>query len=158
MHQQTHKAFCAAISLTWSCVQVNSDEAGAGFAEVGALSEAKDALREAVQVPLQHPHLFQKGSLARFSFLQVVCYCQYACHIPASGCCSCKTICSFGTSGHDSDRSCCHTAVLAGMQASWVTGFAASLAAALCCARHWPATLALPVNHVDCFHLALTPK
>ncbi|DBA76458.1 TPA: hypothetical protein ACH3X2_008527 [Trebouxia sp. C0005] len=44
---------------------VNSDEAGAGFAEVGALSEAKDALREAVQLPLQHPHLFQKGSLAR---------------------------------------------------------------------------------------------
>ncbi|DBA81560.1 TPA: hypothetical protein ACH3X1_007333 [Trebouxia sp. C0004] len=44
---------------------VNSDEAGAGFAEVGALAEAKDALREAVQLPLQHPHLFQKGSLAR---------------------------------------------------------------------------------------------
>ena len=48
-----------------ACVQVNSDEAGAGFAEVGALSEAKDALREAVQLPLQHPRLFQKGSLAR---------------------------------------------------------------------------------------------
>ena len=45
--------------------QVNSDEAGAGFAEVGALSDAKDALREAVQLPLQHPRLFQKGSLAR---------------------------------------------------------------------------------------------
>lgn len=44
---------------------VNSDEAGGGFAEVGALSEAKDALREAVQLPLQHPRLFQKGSLAR---------------------------------------------------------------------------------------------
>lgn len=45
--------------------QVKSDEAGAGFAEVGALSDAKDALREAVQLPLQHPRLFQKGSLAR---------------------------------------------------------------------------------------------
>lgn len=44
---------------------VNSDEAGGGFAEVGALGEAKDALREAVQLPLQHPRLFQKGSLAR---------------------------------------------------------------------------------------------
>ncbi|KAL3152348.1 hypothetical protein ABBQ32_001411 [Trebouxia sp. C0010 RCD-2024] len=44
---------------------VKSDEAGAGFAEVGALSDAKDALREAVQLPLQHPRLFQKGSLAR---------------------------------------------------------------------------------------------
>lgn len=44
---------------------VNSDEAGGGFAEVGALSDAKDALREAVQLPLQHPRLFQKGSLAR---------------------------------------------------------------------------------------------
>lgn len=51
-------------------VQVNSDEAGAGFAEVGALSEAKDALREAVQLPLQHPRLFQKGSLARWALLQ----------------------------------------------------------------------------------------
>lgn len=49
-------------------VQVNSDEAGAGFAEVGALSEAKDALREAVQLPLQHPRLFQKGSLARWGY------------------------------------------------------------------------------------------
>lgn len=49
-----------------SCdLQVKSDEAGAGFAEVGALSDAKDALREAVQLPLQHPRLFQKGSLAR---------------------------------------------------------------------------------------------
>ncbi len=56
-------------------MQVNSDEAGAGFAEVGALSEAKDALREAVQLPLQHPHLFQKGSLARSLFLHADCYC-----------------------------------------------------------------------------------
>ena len=71
-HQQVHMAFCTAISITWSHVQVNSDEAGAGFAEVGALSEAKDALREAVQLPLQHPHLFQKGSLARSLFLHAV--------------------------------------------------------------------------------------
>ncbi len=74
-HHQVHLAIWKVVSLTWSCVQVNSDEAGAGFAEVGALSEAKDALREAVQLPLQHPHLFQKGSLARSSFLHAVCYC-----------------------------------------------------------------------------------
>ena len=44
---------------------VPPDEAGAGFSEVGALESAKTALREAVQLPLQHPHLFSKGSLAR---------------------------------------------------------------------------------------------
>ncbi len=74
-HHQVHPAFGKGVSLTWSYMQVNSDEAGAGFAEVGALSEAKDALREAVQLPLQHPHLFQKGSLARSLFLHADCYC-----------------------------------------------------------------------------------
>lgn len=74
-HQQVHTASWRGVRLTWSRVQVNSDEAGAGFAEVGALSEAKDALREAVQLPLQHPHLFQKGSLARSLFLHAVCCC-----------------------------------------------------------------------------------
>ena len=44
---------------------VPPEEAGAGFEEVGALESAKLALREAVQLPLQHPHLFAKGSLAR---------------------------------------------------------------------------------------------
>jgi ATP-dependent 26S proteasome regulatory subunit len=33
--------------------------------QVGALAEAKDALREVVQLPLQHPALFAAGSLAR---------------------------------------------------------------------------------------------
>jgi ATP-dependent 26S proteasome regulatory subunit len=32
---------------------------------VGALAEAKTALREAVQLPLQHPQLFAGGTLAR---------------------------------------------------------------------------------------------
>ena len=32
---------------------------------MGALAEAKDALREVVQLPLQHPALFAAGSLAR---------------------------------------------------------------------------------------------
>ena len=44
---------------------VAPEEAGAGFGEVGALEAAKTALREAVQLPLQHPHLFARGSLAR---------------------------------------------------------------------------------------------
>ena len=35
------------------------------FAQVGALGAAKDALREVVQLPLQHPGLFAHGSLAR---------------------------------------------------------------------------------------------
>ena len=43
---------------------VRPEDAGSGFAEVGALAEAKDALREAVQLPLQHPHIFAKGTLA----------------------------------------------------------------------------------------------
>ena len=42
---------------------VRPEDAGSGFAEVGALAEAKDALREAVQLPLQHPQIFAKGSL-----------------------------------------------------------------------------------------------
>ena len=29
------------------------------------MEDAKTALREAVQLPLQHPHLFAQGSLAR---------------------------------------------------------------------------------------------
>ena len=33
--------------------------------QVGALGAAKDALREVVQLPLQHPGLFAHGSLAR---------------------------------------------------------------------------------------------
>lgn len=40
---------------------------------MGALSDAKDALREAVQLPLQHPRLFQKGSLARYTRLPNCC-------------------------------------------------------------------------------------
>lgn len=44
---------------------VAPEDAGAGFSEVGALEAAKIALREAVQLPLQHPHLFTRGSLAR---------------------------------------------------------------------------------------------
>ncbi len=41
------------------------DEAGFGFAEVGAMEDAKNALREAVQLPLQCPQLFVRGVLAR---------------------------------------------------------------------------------------------
>ena len=72
--------------LTKHCgLQVNSDEAGAGFAEVGALSDAKDALREAVQLPLQHPRLFQRGSLARYpTTLLLLCPLQICCAY--SGC------------------------------------------------------------------------
>ena len=33
--------------------------------QVGALGKAKDVLREVVQLPLQQPALFAKGSLAR---------------------------------------------------------------------------------------------
>lgn len=44
---------------------VPAEESGTGFGEVGALDTAKTALREAVQLPLQHPHLFARGSLAR---------------------------------------------------------------------------------------------
>eukprot|EP00887_Chlorella_sp_A99_P000837 scaffold5.g837.t1 len=48
------------------------EDCGAGFSEarrggkggVGALAEAKRALREAVQLPLQHPELFAGGALA----------------------------------------------------------------------------------------------
>ena len=41
------------------------EDCGRGFSEVGALSEAKDTLREAVQLPLKHPELFTGGALAR---------------------------------------------------------------------------------------------
>ena len=37
---------------------LSPEDCGRGFNEVGALGEAKAALREAVQLPLQHPHLF----------------------------------------------------------------------------------------------------
>ncbi len=40
-------------------------EAGGGFVEVGAMAAAKAALREAVQLPLQQPHLFAAGVLLR---------------------------------------------------------------------------------------------
>lgn len=51
---------------SWLCwLQVLCPEdCGRGFEEVGALSEAKAALREAVQLPLKHPELFS-GTLAR---------------------------------------------------------------------------------------------
>lgn len=32
---------------------------------MGALAGTKDALRETVQLPLQHPRLFSRGALAR---------------------------------------------------------------------------------------------
>ena len=41
------------------------EDCGRGFSEVGALSEAKNTLREAVQLPLKHPELFTGGALAR---------------------------------------------------------------------------------------------
>lgn len=44
---------------------VSPEECGRGFAEVGALEDAKTALREAVQLPLKHPELFAGGTLAR---------------------------------------------------------------------------------------------
>ncbi|KAL4425684.1 hypothetical protein ABPG75_009700 [Micractinium tetrahymenae] len=44
---------------------VSPEECGRGFSEVGALEEAKTALREAVQLPLKHPELFAGGTLAR---------------------------------------------------------------------------------------------
>ena len=37
----------------------------AGFGEVGTLSSVKDALREAVQLPLQYPGIFKRGSLQK---------------------------------------------------------------------------------------------
>ena len=43
------------------------EDLGSGFASVGALQEAKRALREAVQLPLQRPDLFESGALARHS-------------------------------------------------------------------------------------------
>lgn len=52
--------------LTTPFLQVLAPEdCGRGFSEVGALSEAKDTLREAVQLPLKHPELFTGGALAR---------------------------------------------------------------------------------------------
>lgn len=44
---------------------LSPEDCGAGFSEVGALGEAKRALREAVQLPLLHPALFNSGALAR---------------------------------------------------------------------------------------------
>ena len=44
---------------------VNPNEVGGGFGEVGALSSVKDALREAVQLPLQYPGIFKRGSLQK---------------------------------------------------------------------------------------------
>lgn len=44
---------------------IHPEAAGGGFKDVGALSAAKDALREAVQLPLQFPRLFSRGALAR---------------------------------------------------------------------------------------------
>lgn len=41
------------------------EDSGAGFSDVGALGKAKEALREVVQLPLQHPSLFAAGSLAK---------------------------------------------------------------------------------------------
>lgn len=41
------------------------EDCGRGFSEVGALGEAKNTLREAVQLPLKHPELFSGGALAR---------------------------------------------------------------------------------------------
>ena len=46
---------------------VRPEDSGAGFADVGALNDVKDALREVVQLPLQHPELFASGSLARLT-------------------------------------------------------------------------------------------
>eukprot|EP00898_Chlorokybus_atmophyticus_P007088 jgi/Chlat1/7380/Chrsp6S07415 len=46
---------------------LHPEDAGAGFCEVGALSKAKQVLQEAVQLPLEHPELFAKGTLARSS-------------------------------------------------------------------------------------------
>ena len=46
---------------------IRAEDAGGGFADVGALSDAKEALREVVQLPLQHPELFAQGSLAKHS-------------------------------------------------------------------------------------------
>jgi hypothetical protein len=44
---------------------IRPENSGAGFADVGALAKPKEALREVVQLPLQHPELFLTGSLAR---------------------------------------------------------------------------------------------
>jgi ATP-dependent 26S proteasome regulatory subunit len=44
---------------------IQPEDAGAGFRDVGALAGPKAALREAVQLPLQHPALFSRGPLAR---------------------------------------------------------------------------------------------
>lgn len=44
---------------------IQPEDAGAGFRDVGALAGPKAALREAVQLPLQHPALFVRGPLAR---------------------------------------------------------------------------------------------
>lgn len=44
--------------VTLFCQVLAPEDCGRGFSEVGALDEAKQALREAVQLPLQHPELF----------------------------------------------------------------------------------------------------
>ena len=64
--------FCNAAWLDQSkgriCEQViRPEDSGTGFSEVGALSDAKEALREVVQLPLQYPELFASASLARLS-------------------------------------------------------------------------------------------
>lgn len=41
------------------------EDLGKGFSDVGALEDAKRALKEAVQLPLQRPELFHSGALAR---------------------------------------------------------------------------------------------
>ena len=46
---------------------ISPEDAGNGFAEVGALGPVKDVLREVVQFPLQYPDLFAQGSLATLS-------------------------------------------------------------------------------------------
>lgn len=43
------------------------EDLGPGFSSVGALQDAKRVLREAVQLPLQRPDLFETGALARHS-------------------------------------------------------------------------------------------
>ena len=43
---------------TLTLTQPQPQDAGGGFADVGALHGAKEALREAVQLPLTHPQLF----------------------------------------------------------------------------------------------------
>lgn len=59
------QTFFSHAGMSASAEVIQPEDAGAGFRDVGALGAAKDALREAVQLPLQHPQLFGRGSLAR---------------------------------------------------------------------------------------------